>query len=266
LAVAGSYSGVRRASTHIGRAAAFARREALALGALLAAVLLAGGFLEIAEEVGEGETQAIDEAVLMALRTGADTHEPIGPQWLEIAAADLTAMGSVAILGFVVLVVAGLFASIRHVRQAMVLLAASTGSVVWSQALKALFSRERPQEAFRALEVVNASFPSGHALLSASVYLTLGALAASFAQRKRIRAFILVSAIAATLLVGATRVYLGVHYPTDVLAGWCLGAAWALICWLALWAWEGRWKPGASEDTAPVSGETGKDGWKEPPP
>lgn len=226
---------------NVGRAAAFARREALAVGAALGALLLMGGFFEIAEEVAEGETQRLDEAVLLALRN-ADTHDPIGPLWLTIGAGDLTALGSVAVLGFVVLTVAALFAALRHLRQALVLLVASGGAVIWSQALKALFDRPRPDSAFHAVEVVNASFPSGHALLSASIYLTLGALAASFATRRRIRVFALTVAILAAALVGVSRVFLGVHYPSDVLAGWSLGGAWALICWLALWAWEGRWR------------------------
>lgn len=230
----------------ISAAATFARREALAVAAAVTALLLVGSFVEIADDMAEGDTRGIDEAIMARLRAG-DTHEPIGPDWLTIAAADLTALGSVAVLFLVVSVVCGLFAAMRHPRQATVLALAAIGAVAWSQGLKSLFDRPRPETAFHAVEVVNASFPSGHALISASVYLTLGALTASFAKKRRIRAFALTSAVVVTLLVGLSRVFLGVHFPSDVLAGWCLGGAWALLCWLALWAWQGRWREPAGE-------------------
>ena len=231
---------------HVTRAATFARREALAVGALLGAALLAGAFLEIADNVAEGETQEIDLAILNALRVRAGPNDPIGPDWLTTAAADITALGSIAILAFVVLVVGGLFLSLGHRRQASILVLASLGGVAWSQTLKAVFSRTRPDEIYRIVEAHNASFPSGHSMLSAAVYLTLGALVASFAKKRRIRAFAVTTALAATVMVGFSRVFLGVHWASDVIAGWCLGGAWALACWLALWTWDRRWKRGDS--------------------
>ena len=141
----------------------------------------------VADEVAEGDTAALDAAVLEALRRPGDPHTPIGPDWLTLAAADLTALGSIAVLGLIVLVVAGLFLAIGKARQATVLVAASLGAVAWSQGLKALFDRPRPEAAYHVVEVVNASFPSGHAMLSAGVYLTLGALAARFSTRRRKR-------------------------------------------------------------------------------
>lgn len=220
---------------------AFARREFRILAGLLALTLLAAAFLNIADEVAEGDTSAIDLAILTALRQPGASHTPIGPEWLMVAAADLTALGSIAVLGVIVLVVGGLFASVGRARQAIVLIVASGGAVMWSQGLKAIFNRPRPQEIFHAVEVVNSSFPSGHAMLSASVYLTLGALAARFSTRLRLRVFALAAAIALTLVVGLSRVFLGVHWPTDVLAGWCVGAAWALGCSLAEGLWERRY-------------------------
>jgi undecaprenyl-diphosphatase len=220
--------------------AAFARREFRIVAGLLALTLLAGAFLNIADEVTEGDTASIDLAILSALRQPGSPHAPIGPHWLTVGAADLTALGSIAVLGVVVLVVGGLFASIGRTRQALVLLAASAGAVIWSQGLKALFERARPEAAFHAVEVVNSSFPSGHAMLSASVYLTLGTLAFRFSPRVNVRVFALTAAILVTLVVGLSRVFLGVHWPTDVLAGWCVGAAWALGCWLAEGLWERR--------------------------
>lgn len=202
--------------------------------------MLVSGFLMVADEVAEGDTAALDAAVLDALRLPGEPHVPIGPEWLTIAAADLTALGSIAVLGLIVSVVCGLFFAIGKARQATVLLVASLGAVAWSQGLKALFNRARPEDAYHVVEVVNASFPSGHAMLSAGVYLTLGALVSRFAARKRIRVFALVAAIVVTVIVGLSRVFLGVHWPTDVLAGWSVGAAWALACWLAETAWERR--------------------------
>lgn len=227
---------------HVATAAAFARREMLAVSAMLALALLAAAFLEIADDVAEGDTEAIDRSILLALRVHGGPGEPVGPGWLTTAAADITALGSIAVLAFVVLVVAGLFASLKHFRQASILVVASIGGLIWSQTLKAIFLRDRPEEMFRLVEVHNASFPSGHSMLSAAIYLTLGALVASFAAKKRIRAFCLSSAIVATIMVGVSRVFLGVHWASDVLAGWCLGAAWALACWLALWMWDRRWR------------------------
>src|SRR5690606_13602698 len=126
-----------------------------------------------------------------------------------------------------------LFAAVGRTRQATILIIASGGSILWSQGLKAIFERSRPADVFHAVEVVNSSFPSGHAMLSAGVYLTLGALASRFSPRLRVRVFALVAAVLITVVVGLTRIFLGVHWPTDVLAGWCIGAAWALGCWMA---------------------------------
>lgn len=215
------------------------RETAMAVGLLLVAVLITG-FLMVADEVMEGETAALDAAVLDLLRRAGEPHTPVGPEWLTIAAADLTALGSIAVLGVVVLIVGGLFLSIGKPRQATVLVAASAGAVAWSQGLKALFDRPRPEAVYHVVEVVNASFPSGHAMLSAGVYLTLGALVSRFSTRRRVRVFALTAAISLTFLVGVSRVFLGVHWPTDVLAGWSVGAAWALACWLAETAWERR--------------------------
>lgn len=222
------------------RAGAFARKEWIAAGALLGLALLTGSFLEIADDVAEGDTEAIDRSVLLALR--AAPHDPIGPDWLTTAAADITSLGSIAILTMVVALVAGLFASLRHFRQAGVMIVASVGGLIWSETLKSIFARTRPEEMYRIVEAHNASFPSGHTMLSAAIYLTLGALAASFTRKRRIRLFCLTAAGLATLLVGMTRVFLGVHWASDVLAGWCLGAAWALACWLALWALDRKWR------------------------
>ena len=110
------------------------------------------------------------------------------------------------------------------------------------QQLKDAFGRVRPDVVSHSLVELTRSFPSGHTTLAAVTYLTLGALVARVQSSRQLKAYVLFVAITLTLLVGVSRVYLGLHWPTDVLAGWCLGAAWAMVCWIVT-AWlqrEGR--------------------------
>jgi undecaprenyl-diphosphatase len=117
-------------------------------------------------------------------------------------------------------------------RAALYLLLAIGGGLLLSLALKAGFQRPRPDLVSHGSMVYTASFPSGHSMLSAIVYLTGGAMLALEHERRAVRIYIIGCAVAATVLVGTSRVYLGVHWPTDVLAGWAGGAAWAALCWL----------------------------------
>ncbi len=214
-----------------------ARREIAATAALLVAGLGLLAFLNIADEVAEGDTRALDFQILQALRVPGQPHQLIGPEWLHTAAADVTALGSVTVLTLLVLLALAICASLRRWAEALVLVVGAVGGVSISQGLKHLFLRERPDLVYRAVEAANPSFPSGHAMLSAVVFLTLGTLAARFAPRRRVKALALASAVFFSVLVGLSRVYLGVHWASDVLAGWCVGAAWAMACWLAAWAW-----------------------------
>ena len=205
------------------------QREAGLVLALLAIALGLWGFLHIAEEMGEGETRAFDTAVLMAMRSG-DGHDPIGPAWLEWAARDVSALGGFTVLSLITVLAGGfLFISKRYV-DAFVLFAAVIGGTVLSESLKLGYARPRPDLVAHSVETLGASFPSGHATLSAATYLTIGALLAHAQDRRRVKSYIHVTAIFVALLVGASRVYLGVHWPTDVLAGWFLGAAWSILC------------------------------------
>jgi undecaprenyl-diphosphatase len=195
-------------------------------------------FRNIAEEVGEGDTHAIDSAVIYAFRVPGHPGTPIGPAWLTTAATDVTSLGSITVLSIIVVLVFGLIASLRRVREALVLLTASVGGMLLTGLLKDVFQRDRPPMALHLVPAINASFPSGHATLSATVYLTVGAMIAHFAARRRVRIYALSAAVILAVTVGCSRVYLGVHWPTDVLAGWCVGAAWALVCWSAALLWE----------------------------
>ena len=223
-----------------------ARRELGATSALLVVALGGWGFLSIADEVAEGETRVLDLSVLKALRVDGQPHELVGPAWLHIAAADITALGSVTVLGLIILLAFALLASLRRWSEGLLLLAGAGGGLAISQTLKLIFGRERPDLVYRAVEAVNASFPSGHAMLSAVVFLTLGVLAARFADRRRVKVLAVGAAVLVSLLVGLSRVYLGVHWASDVLAGWCMGAAWAMACWLAAFFVQRRFELRAS--------------------
>jgi undecaprenyl-diphosphatase len=207
--------------------------ELWVLVALAISAALVLGFVGIAEEVLEGETQDLDMAVLTALRTAEGA--PIGPGWLREAMRDLTALGSYSVLGLMVVGVLGYLLLTGKRVMALLVLVSVIGGTLVSSILKELFSRPRPSLE-HAAEVFTASFPSGHALISAVTYLTLGALLARVQRSARLRVYIIAVAVLLALVIGLSRLYLGVHYPTDVVAGWCLGAAWAGLC-LAIAAW-----------------------------
>ncbi len=198
------------------------------LATLLVLGLLGWGFVTLSDEVQEGETHRIDEWVLLALRDPANPERIAGPRGLGIAAVEITALGSITLLTLLVAIVIGALLLTRRFRPALTVLVSTLGGVAMSLGLKALFARPRPEIVPHLTEVVSTSYPSGHALLSAVVYLTLGTLLARFTSQRRLRIYFIVVAFLITLLVGASRVYLGVHYPSDVLAGWCAGIAWAL--------------------------------------
>lgn len=239
------------AVNHIRSALSAARRE---IGATAALLILAGGvwlFLGLAGEMAEGETRRADFALLTALREHGRPDDALGPRWLQTAATDLTSLGSTTVLTLIVVLVAGLFLMLRRPGGALVLVLAAGGGSLISEGLKAVFGRERPPMAYHAVQTLNTSFPSGHATLSAVVFLTLGTVAARLVKRRREKVYVMGASVLIALLVGLTRVYLGVHWASDVLAGWCVGAAWAMACWLLAWGWQRLSRPGATAPPAP---------------
>ncbi|WP_414476132.1 phosphatase PAP2 family protein [Microvirga sp. M2] len=218
------------------KASAARHRELLPLAAILIAAGLAGSFLALASEVLEGETLGFDKAILLALRDPTDPANPIGPLWLEIMMKDLTALGSITILALITVAVAGYLFVLNKRAATLLVLASVGGGMMLSNLFKHAFARPRPDFIAHSVDVYTASFPSSHAMLSAVTYLTLGALLARVEARRPGKVYVMSTAILLTLLVGCSRLYLGVHYPTDVLAGWAVGSAWAIFCWtLAAW-------------------------------
>jgi undecaprenyl-diphosphatase len=202
------------------------------LVAIAAAALLAWGFIAILEEVSEGETRAVDEAIILAFRVPGHPADPVGPPWLEEAVRDITALGSAPTLVIGVLAVVGFLALAKAWRPAIFTLLASGGGLILSSLLKYTIDRPRPDLVPHGNLIYTSSFPSGHSMMSAVVYLTLAALVTRLIERKRLKGYALGVAMILTLLIGVSRIYLGVHWPSDVLAGWAAGAAWALGCWL----------------------------------
>ncbi|HEX5356635.1 MAG TPA: phosphatase PAP2 family protein [Aquabacterium sp.] len=194
--------------------------------------LAAWGFMEIAGEVLEGDAHTVDLWILHQLRTGDQGLRPIGPLWLQEAIRDLTALGSPVVLVLTVGAVWGYMVMAGQRAMSWLALGASCGGLLMAYALKSVFSRARPDAVFHATVASGYSFPSGHAMMSAIVYLTLAALLARLVPRARLRWYVMGTAAALTGLVGLSRVYLGVHWASDVAAGWAAGAAWALLCWL----------------------------------
>lgn len=196
------------------------------IGAGFALLLLA--LIWFGRELVEGDGAAVDHAIMLAMRV--DGH-PVGPAWLPSAMRDVTALGSSIVLTFIVLVAAIFLWLAGRLRTALLVVAASALGSLAVETIKALIGRPRPDLAGRLMEASSASFPSGHAALSAIVYLTLATLLFPVLPDRRIRWFVLAVALFLATVVGISRVYLGVHWPSDVVAGWAFGGAWAMLWW-----------------------------------
>lgn len=190
------------------------------------------GFLEIAGEVMAGNLRAVDQFILQRLRAGEHGQTPIGPVWFQEAMRDITALGGPAVLALTVGAVWGYLVMARQFAMSWLALGSALGGLLVASGLKLFFSQSRPDVAFHATVASGYSFPSGHTMMSAIVYLTLAALLARLVPRTRLRLYVMATAALLSGLVGVSRVYLGVHWASDVAAGWAAGAAWALLCWL----------------------------------
>jgi undecaprenyl-diphosphatase len=206
----------------------------LEAGTLVSLVALAGAallFAELVDEVFERESRAFDTAVLLALRNPLDPSDPIGPMWLERIFREITTLGGTTVVTLITSAVIGFLLVDSKRRAALLIFFSVAGGALLGPLLKVGFDRPRPDLVAHLVEVQTTSFPSGHALLAAVTYLTLGALLARVMGQLRLKMYVLTVALILTVLIGFSRVYLGVHWPTDVLAGWLTGAIWAALCW-----------------------------------
>lgn len=216
------------------------------LRALLPLLLVAGGiwfFGVIADEVVGVEPGRFDRTLILALRQADDPRDPIGPVWFEEMVRDFTAFGSTGPLLFLTSAVCGYFVLRRNYHLAALMLLTVLGAFALTLLLKEGFDRPRPELVPRVTYVNTASFPSGHSTISAATYLTLGALAARLQPGRRLKIFVLAVAALLAFLVGFSRVYLGVHWPSDVLAGWTIGVVWAMVALLLSSWWRKRARP-----------------------
>ena len=204
------------------------RREQRLLALFLGVAALVLAALKLASEMLEGDTLALDRTLLIALRQPGDLGTPIGPAWLPGTVIDITALGGTTNLTLISVLAIAFLLLLGRFRHAIYMAAATGGGSIFGKVLKLHFARERPEVVPHLIEVHSLSFPSGHALNSAIVYLTLAVLVARELDQRRMRIFVVGAASLLVLLIGFTRLYLGVHFPSDVLAGWMLGASWAL--------------------------------------
>ncbi len=189
-------------------------------------------FADLADDVFEGDFRHFDEGIMHALRNTDDLSKPVGPPWVKSALLDISSLGSNSVLGLFTLAVTIYLLFLKKHITALLVVVSVGGGALLSTLLKSGFQRERPDLVPHLTDVFSYSFPSGHAMMSTVTYLTLGALLANVQKDMAVRVFILSCAVTLALIIGFTRIYLGVHWPTDVLAGWSVGAAWAMGCWL----------------------------------
>lgn len=210
------------------------RIETRALVLWLAAAASVWAFVDIGGEVLEGETQAYDRAILLALRNPAHPADPLGSRSFEESMRDVTALGGFTFLTLLTVVATLALAFHRKRRQAALFAVTVILAQVSSEILKLVYERPRPELVPHGSYVYSNSFPSGHSTVAAATYLALATVIASLEPRRATKVLAYALAIGLVVMIGFSRVYLGVHWPSDVLAGWSLGAGWALLAWIGL--------------------------------
>ncbi|OGU71635.1 MAG: hypothetical protein A2V93_06405 [Ignavibacteria bacterium RBG_16_34_14] len=192
-------------------------------------------FLEIGDAISAGETRQFDLSIIEFFRAEDDFNKPMEPTWVTEFMTDITSLGGGYILAIITIFVSIFLILQKRYDAFWLLLAATIGGTLISFWLKDIYDRERPDLIYRLVTVTSFSFPSGHSMMSAVLYLTQAAIVARFQRTWKIRIYILSIALLLTLIIGFSRVYLGVHYPTDVIGGWTIGLAWASLCWCIAW-------------------------------
>jgi undecaprenyl-diphosphatase len=198
------------------------RRSEYSRLALGVAALAIGLFIRITQELLEKEVDAIDRTILLKVIAARTS-------WLNVLMVDITAFGSATSVALFSLVALVIFAAIRAWSNALQLASASAGSLLLTAVTKSFIERARPQGVPRLVEASGYSYPSGHSLSSAALYLTIALLIGRYLPTHRARVAVIASSLVLIALVSFSRVYLGVHYPSDVTSGVCVGIAWALL-------------------------------------
>src|SRR5687767_5001779 len=193
------------------------------IGGATIAIACTALFVELASHVRSGATQRFDETVMQWM--GAHRID-----WLERSLLEITALGTGLVVMMIVVISALFLIATQHRFSAFLLLVASGGGIVLNAILKSSFDRPRPQLFEWLTEPSSSSFPSGHAMSSAIVYFTVAYLIARLEKRRWMRAVTIIASLLLVLLISVSRLYLGVHYPSDVLAGMVIGLAWAGFC------------------------------------
>lgn len=207
--------------------------ERFFVGAVIFILLVLAGVAKLSGGVLAGDTQAFDDAVI-AFFHGADGAVAKSPWWLRLAMGDITALGSHTVLGVLTLLAGGYCLLLRRYSGFFFLLLSFAGALLLNSSLKELVGRERPPVIDPLAEVLTLSYPSGHALMSAAMYLSFAFLLAEITARRSARAYLITAGGVLAGVIGFSRIYLGVHYPTDIIAGWAIGTVWAMTCWLGL--------------------------------
>lgn len=206
---------------------------------VLLMALVAGGiytFVAVANDVSENELQRFDNGLLLLFRQPSDVSAPIGPSWVAQSVVEITTLGGYPVLVTLVTAIAGFLLVYRKFGPAIFMLASIISGTVVSHLLKIVYDRPRPDIVDHLVATHTASFPSGHATMSAVVYLTLATMIVRLVDDVAVRIYVILMAVLLTFMVGMSRIYLGVHWPSDVIAGWALGTAWACSSWLAVTA------------------------------
>lgn len=198
------------------------------MGAALLFLAMLWMFIQLADDAPEGDYLVLENRIMQSMRVDG---APIGGPAAVSAMRDVTALGGAVVIVAMTVLILGHQCISKRYRIALLIAAATAGGQALNATLKHVFARERPEATLHLVEVRSPSFPSGHSMAASIFYLTIGALLARTAKRRLEKSYIMGAAVLVTVAVGFSRVYLGVHYPTDVLAGWCAGGAWAILCW-----------------------------------
>jgi undecaprenyl-diphosphatase len=199
-------------------------------------VALAGSCVAVV--LAEDEPHRMDRQILLAMREKHDRADPIGPAELEQVARDVTALGGSPLVLTLTVTACGYLVLRRRWLSASVVVVSVMGGEIASDTIKAIVDRPRPDLVPRFVQVYSASFPSGHAFLAMVVYLTIAMQLARLEKAAVVRGYLIAIALVIVAAVGISRIYLGVHWPSDVLAGWGIGLAWVLVVWAAARVYE----------------------------